>query len=669
MSIQSEFPFIQAPVSLKPANTRANPTVWVEKLGIYKALPVSADNELRMITLHRGLNILWAEPGARRGPGEPRAKISGHATGKTTFCRMLRYILGDATFGNDSFRNGFRDKFPQGWVVGEVWVESRRWLVGRPLGIGPQHFAILGGTIADLNGKTTAPQGGWQDYLKAIDATIFGGMKERGLPATGLPLGWDMLLQWLARDQESRYSGLLAWRSPTSQSQGVELQEAEKENVIRMSLALASDVEQRMMREFADAAKEHKSAVGKRGVIDYQLRTDIERLAGALEIEMSLDSPLPEELVKQRISSMESEAAALRRGMVDDSRLQGLRAKWGEAVEATQSARVRWNDAKEAAEEVAEDIEIAEGRKTEEERAHKKRDWKPARGYCSQMLTEEVRTQCEFARLRKSDDALDSELNAIRTEADVPRYEKAQLDREVMRLFVELQARERGEAALQAEVEAAEVRFRPDQDRAEALDGLAATAKILEKNLVEAQTNKEQNESTISSLAEKKNDLDKKLDTEKARHQTRMAEYSDLYRFVVKELLGEEIDAGVDWAGKTIEPFLNYHGKLDSAALETVRLLAFDVTALAESYIRDATFHPRFLLHDSPREADLSADIYYSLFWLMERLEREADGDPPFQYIITTTEPPPEDLRKEPWLLNPVLRTLEASQRFLGVDL
>jgi len=125
----------------------------------------------------------------------------------------------------------------------------------------------------------------------------------------------------------------------------------------------------------------------------------------------------------------------------------------------------------------------------------------------------------------------------------------------------------------------------------------------------------------------------------------------------------------VDWSGKSISPFVNYHGKLDSAALETVRLLAFDVTALADAYIREASVLPRFLLHDSPREADLSVDIYLSLFWLMERLEREAGDLPPFQYIITTTELPPGDLRKDRWLLHPVLRTTEDSQRFLGVAL
>lgn len=668
MSTQSEFPFVQAPVSLKPAQEKANPAVWVEKLGIYKALPIGRDTELRTMTLHRGLNILWAQPGAPRGAGEPRSKVSGHATGKTTFSRFLRYILGDPNFGNDTFRTAFRSNFPQGWAVGEVWVDRRRWLVGRPLGIGPQHFAILGGTIDELIDKPTAPQGGWHEYLDAINAAVFAG-RDRELPASGMPLGWDMLLQWLARDQECRYSDLLAWRSPTSQAGGIELQESEKESIVRLALGLTSKHEQPMLREFASAARDHKVAVGRRGVLEHQLRTDMDRLSKLLEITLSVDSPLPEELVTQRIADLEREAASLRGMLDEDPDAKGLREQLQAAGLATQTALVRWSDAKESAEALAEEIEIAEGKRTEEERSHKKRDWKPFRGYCSQLLTDEVRKQCRFAQIRPSDEALDREIRLIRSEADARKYEKALLDQEVMHLFTTLHARRAEETDLRTRLSFVEARHKPSLQRADDLDTVAATASVLKANLVQALKSKEENEQDIVVLSGTKERLDRTLEVERVRHQSRLREFSDLYRFVVKELLGEEIDAWINWSGKSISPYVNYHGKLDSAALETVRLLAFDVAALADSYIREVSVLPRFLLHDSPREADLSVDIYLSLFWLMQRLEREAGDPPPFQYVITTTEPPPEDLRKDRWLLHPVLRTTEDSHRFLGVAL
>src|ERR1019366_2380412 len=100
---------------------------------------------------------------------------------------------------------------------------------------------------------------------------------------------------------------------------------------------------------------------------------------------------------------------------------------------------------------------------------------------------------------------------------------------------------------------------------------------------------------------------------------------------------------------------LEYHGPRDSAALKVVRWLIFDLAALALGMTNTATHHPRFLMHDSPREADLAAAIYVSLFSAARDLEEASGEFPAYQYIVTTTEPPPESLNRKPWVLDPVL--------------
>ena len=77
--------------------------------------------------------------------------------------------------------------------------------------------------------------------------------------------------------------------------------------------------------------------------------------------------------------------------------------------------------------------------------------------------------------------------------------------------------------------------------------------------------------------------------------------------------------------------------------------VAFDLTVLVMG-IQGISKHPRFLVHDGPRVADLSKAIYNRYFEFAEDLERRAKGHPNFQYIITTTEPPPERFRKDPYL-------------------
>jgi hypothetical protein len=77
--------------------------------------------------------------------------------------------------------------------------------------------------------------------------------------------------------------------------------------------------------------------------------------------------------------------------------------------------------------------------------------------------------------------------------------------------------------------------------------------------------------------------------------------------------------------------------------------------------------HPRFLVHDSPRESDLDPSIYRSLFAVVSDLENGEESA--FQHIVTTTEPPPGSLNRAPWRLDPVLDARLAETRFLGIDL
>jgi len=77
------------------------------------------------------------------------------------------------------------------------------------------------------------------------------------------------------------------------------------------------------------------------------------------------------------------------------------------------------------------------------------------------------------------------------------------------------------------------------------------------------------------------------------------------------------------------------------------QVVGFDLTCLSAA-INGHALHPRFLVHDSPREADLNELIYRNLFRYVLSLEgRFPDCEPAFQYIITTTSPPPEIVQPE----------------------
>jgi hypothetical protein len=51
------------------------------------------------------------------------------------------------------------------------------------------------------------------------------------------------------------------------------------------------------------------------------------------------------------------------------------------------------------------------------------------------------------------------------------------------------------------------------------------------------------------------------------------------------------------------------------------------------------------MIHDSPRVADMSIVPYEAIFEVAQKAETLGKGPPNFQYIITTTQSPPEELK------------------------
>jgi hypothetical protein len=84
---------------------------------------------------------------------------------------------------------------------------------------------------------------------------------------------------------------------------------------------------------------------------------------------------------------------------------------------------------------------------------------------------------------------------------------------------------------------------------------------------------------------------------------------------------------------------------LSGEAVETLALVLADVAAMMCS-CQGIGHHPRFLLHDSPREADLERHIYSRYLRFMWNLTNHfgCQDKAPFQYIVTTTSKPPKEL-------------------------
>ena len=87
---------------------------------------------------------------------------------------------------------------------------------------------------------------------------------------------------------------------------------------------------------------------------------------------------------------------------------------------------------------------------------------------------------------------------------------------------------------------------------------------------------------------------------------------------------------------------------LSGEAYETLAVLLADVALLFESNAAHV-HHPGILLHDSPREADLNLQIYRRMLDVadVQMRKTEQNGDMPYQYIVTTTTSPSQQLQNK----------------------
>ena len=100
--------------------------------------------------------------------------------------------------------------------------------------------------------------------------------------------------------------------------------------------------------------------------------------------------------------------------------------------------------------------------------------------------------------------------------------------------------------------------------------------------------------------------------------------------------------------------------------MESLKAIAFDLAAMLMS-IEGRSVVPAFLVHDSPREADLGVSIYHRWFRFIASLEK-LSTEALFQYIITTTSEPPQELRSSGSVVE-ILHGAQPAERLLRREL
>jgi hypothetical protein len=672
MMTQTRFPNLVPSHQIIPAVDEREPVIWVRELRVLKDLQPGEEFIARRLQLRRGLNVVWAHPVPSGGDDALFENVlQGHTAGKTTFCRILRYALGEDQFGDEATREAIRhsEELSKGWVVAEVHVEKIPWVVARPFQIGPHPFSIKGATINDLFEKNLLHED-FDLYRRALDAAGTRNLPVKKLPASGLALDWQDLLAWLSRDQECRLSHLLEWRHSASDSGSAKHDRDARELLVRSVLNIVSEQENKELAENERLLANKEKARKQSPLLRHQARSD------RLFLEEKFGAPLPEfddglfsEAVLVPLNSLATQIKNHRASLPSSEDMKSAQKAFADAVGAESRAEQELKNAREKLRSEEAVLKAAQENKSGETHKELFNQLPPTSEYCNVPIREAINGGCELAKLRclnfsEEKAKLNFELEVQRQDQIVTAHrrvveQKVQDHKQAENAAANL--RNMWDSAQKIRMAGIEHAIGEEQ-RIKFLRDLAARASRAWKEAAECDDSLPKIEADIRECQARQEVI-------RQQHQTALGNFSLLFDYVMRALLGEEISGSVDLSGRNVALEIEYHGQRRSTAINTLKFTVFDVAALVGG-IEGHNFHPRFLLHDCPREADMDAAIYRKLFVFALELERSfgSDREPNFQYIITSTETPPASVRQLPWLIE----ELDASHpetRFLGVDL
>jgi predicted nucleic acid-binding Zn-ribbon protein len=648
-------------LEVRPAKGATGPRLWVKRLAVWRE---PGGELVQNVTLRPGLNIVWSPDGADSLTSGFADGAMGHGGGKTLFCRLLRYCLGEDRFAPEHQRERIGAAFLNGIVGAEIMLDGTCWAVVRPLGVRRRHMAVPKGSLEELAAGEGASTG-LAPFLDAIEQAVLTTELAEMIPGHRHERrSWPIALAWLMRDQECRFDHVLDWRSPASDSDSPArgLTHPEKLDALRAFLQAITPEEHSKRAEIAKLDEERRVLEQEVEHRRWEIERTRTRLIAALGLadDALTDGPMAVDMLRKSARTRLAVAAHL---PAED------------AASEIETARKEYEAARAEVDKLNQRISGLDARISEIPKIISQIKGEiPGLSYSQQEAESPVCPICEVPidRVLLEGCGLSRKLPDLETCRQ--RWTKRQQDlaEENSRLTSANDERTRVQQQLAVARQQAERflnRLRSLEKARDAREGAWYSARRLVDDITRFAELIDQQDAAARNLRE----ITTKIETGREHvaafrdKQTRVfGRLSEKFDPIIRRLVGPEAQGRIALTGSGLELTVEMGGDRSTAAIDSLKVLAFDLSALCLS-IEGATRVPAFLVHDSPREADLGLTLYHQLFQLARWLE--AVGEQPlFQYIVTTTTRPPPDLAKEPWM-RLTLRGAPAGERLLRCDL
>jgi hypothetical protein len=613
------------------------------------------------------LNIIWAQ---ELDDDDASVEISGHSAGKTSLCRLIRYLFGEKQFATKNNTRLIGKAFPDGYVGGEIFVNKKRWAVIRPLKKGRTSYVKPNATVEEvLSDRSIAAFE--NDYPDKIGLTAL--LSELGsgtIIETGQEIKWEHLLAWCTRDQEMRFQDVFGWRSPRSESDWPAFQHPKGDALFLMRVVLGLFLTQELEKEEKLGKMKRGRELLEKKIADLEKEPVFRINLYDRELRNRLQTALPEKSGIAELPLKSGDALGLFPDMEGTSKeavvkLEGVIVEIEKDHKAAQASvddiggQVRELEAKLPA--LTNFIALATkarseigGDPAEREKTRKQLDaiandlcvyGNVLFGDCSH-----IKARREGLKATEIQDAHAAEQNDARQAEIIAKVErqKTEIAGKIQRLRSTLETKQRARDGYSASLREKREELR---DLKQSLANLHYWMEKKSKpdEFKELNTTRELLKKQGDAITATEQELNILIQEHNANHQN----LNSIFSTAVKHVLPSgTYDGRVSINERQLSFSITHGASMSGEAVETLAVLLADISSLIYNAKNEKSRLPGFLLHDSPREADLGKRIYWSFLRFAASLQAGLPSldQCPFQYILTTTTEPPKELQTPDWI-------------------
>ncbi|PPD46942.1 MAG: hypothetical protein CTY16_08365 [Methylobacter sp.] len=627
---------------------KSSPHLWIERLAIFSQ--ADAEQCIRSVAFRRGLNVIWAhEPAA--GSVYTGIHAAGHGVGKTSLCLLIRFCLGDNAKSINELREEVVSEFPQGGVGLVVHLAKQTFSIFRFFNAYKDGFVANGNNLESL--FTDNASQSFKDFETQLADEMLSRVMPLFIPETAQAIEWRHILAWITRDQGSRFKSFFAWR----EGEGTGLQRSRQDPpiIMRAVLGLMDEQESGLLTSIRAVERNLETVQQDTERLQQEPVLIRRRIESELRAWLKLPDDLPmhsDDLFKESVEDKVNDARK-----IAEAQLNAADAQLEKANEALFKLRAEQQELARRYQQADDEYQLANAARLKDEESVKKINQQRSKlqglvGSCEHgsilfsechYIKDEIqklqainmkdrrdqitlsRSEEEWAALAvkalNTRDALENPRQKLNNQVSEKEQEcrLLKIKRDSVMLTVDRGGRLLGEL-----------------DRWERLSGSTEAA--------------EQIRQLISRREAISSDIDnKRLQVQmlKQKNSNRKNTLADIINKLTRELLSEEAFGNFEFQDES-RPFqLSVRG---GEAYRVLEVLLGDLVCLLDSVNPGSAF-PGLLVHDCPREADMSSGLYENFLLLVQKVEQEFfGGEAPFQYIVTTTTPPPASIQRLPYL-------------------